>query len=195
MRGKRSRLVRLPTSACTTDRRRPCRFPTVTFDLIVSNLGLNNFDDRVGALRECRRVARRGGALAITTNLRGHMQEFYAVFERVLQTASDVEALGRLRDHIEHRATIPGVESLINANGFRVTRVVERMAEMRFASGTALFNHHFIKLGFLDGWKQVATTNQRATFEALRDELDRQAHALGELRLTIPMAYVEAVAV
>ena len=170
-------------------------FPDGAFDLIVSNLGLNNFDDRVGVLRECRRVARQGGALAITTNLRGHMQEFYAVFERVLQTASDVEALGRLREHIEHRATIPGVESLINASGFRVTRVIDRMAEMRFASGTALFNHHFIKLGFLDGWKQVATANQRATFEAMRDELDRQAQALGELRLTIPMAYVEAVAV
>jgi len=57
---------------------------------------------------------------------------------------------------------------------------------MRFANGTALFNHHFIKIGFLDGWKQVMPS--REGFAALRDRLD----AMGELRLTIPMAYVEA---
>src|SRR5436305_4423061 len=30
-------------------------FPDATFDLIVSNLGINNFDDRAAAMRECRR--------------------------------------------------------------------------------------------------------------------------------------------
>ena len=32
-------------------------FADATFDLIVSNLGVNNFDDRAAAIRECRRVA------------------------------------------------------------------------------------------------------------------------------------------
>jgi ubiquinone/menaquinone biosynthesis C-methylase UbiE len=49
------------------------------FDLIVSNLGLNNFDDRIGAVRECRRVAKKGAVLALTTNLQGHMQELYSI--------------------------------------------------------------------------------------------------------------------
>src|SRR5438445_5867160 len=44
-------------------------FPDSTFDLLVSNLGVNNFDDRGGAMRECRRVARPGAVLALTTNL------------------------------------------------------------------------------------------------------------------------------
>ncbi|HWS71693.1 MAG TPA: class I SAM-dependent methyltransferase, partial [Thermoanaerobaculia bacterium] len=46
-------------------------FDDASFDLIVSNLGLNNFDDRVAAVRECRRVARAGATLALTTNLQG----------------------------------------------------------------------------------------------------------------------------
>jgi arsenite methyltransferase len=170
-------------------------FANEAFDMIVSNLGLNNFDDRTGALKECRRVAKAGGVLAITTNLRGHMQEFYSAFERVLRAVSDEDGLARLRDHIDHRATIPGVESLLQANGFRVTRFVERSSRLRFASGTALFNHHFVKLGFLDGWRQVAVTNQRSTFQSLREELDRQSDEVGELSFTIPMAYIEAVAV
>src|SRR5437763_12047241 len=82
-------------------------FPDATFDLIVSNLGVNNFDDRAAAIRECRRVANPRATLALTTNLQGHIREFYEVFADVL--ADDDEASQRLREHIQHRATIASV--------------------------------------------------------------------------------------
>ncbi|MEA2571062.1 MAG: hypothetical protein QOI24_3063 [Acidobacteriota bacterium] len=162
-------------------------FADATFDLIVSNLGVNNFDDRAGAIRECRRVAKPGATLALTTNLQGHMQEFYEVFAYVL---GDDE---KLREHVEHRATIASVQRLLADGGFAVTRVVEKTGTMRFADGSALLNHHFIKLGFLDAWKQLAP--ERELFAKLRDALDATAREQGELRLTIPMAYLEARAV
>jgi len=168
-------------------------FADSTFDLIVSNLGVNNFDDREAAIRECRRVARDGATLALTTNLQGHMHEFYEVFERVLETEDD-EARDRLRAHVSHRATVPGVHELLENGGFTVTRVVERESVMRFADGTALLNHHFIKLGFLDGWKKVVPGRERIVFARLRDALNDLAARQGELRLTIPMAYIEASA-
>jgi len=164
----------------------PCA--DATFDLIVSNLGVNNFDDRAAAIRECRRVARVGATLALTTNLQGHMRELYTVFEAVLR--DDEESLQRLRAHIEHRATIASVRELLTSGGFTITRVVEREGVMRFANGTALLNHHFIKLGFLDAWKKIVPRDERDVFARLRDALDD----VGELRLTIPMAYVEAMA-
>lgn len=167
-------------------------FADASFDLIVSNLGVNNFEDRAAAIRECRRVARNGATLALTTNLQGHMHELYAVFADVLR--NDHESLARLRDHVEHRATIANVRELLQDGGFTVARVVEREGAMRFADGTALFNHYFIKLGFLDGWKKVVPGNERAVFERLRDALDDLAARNGELHLTIPMAYVEAIA-
>src|SRR5438270_1516310 len=163
-------------------------FPDATFDLIVSNLGVNNFDDRAAAIRECRRVAKPGATLALTTNLRGHMREFYEVFAGVIR--DDAEGSKRLRDHIEHRATIANVHDLLETGGFEIVRVVERESVMRFANGTALLNHYFIKLGFLDAWKKVVAGNERNVFARLRDALDEH----GELRLTIPMAYVEAIA-
>jgi ubiquinone/menaquinone biosynthesis C-methylase UbiE len=163
-------------------------FANATFDLIVSNLGVNNFDDRAAAFRECRRVAKPGATLALTTNLQGHMREFYDVFAEVVR--GDAEASKRLREHIEHRATVANVRELLASGGFEIVRVVERESVMRFANGTALLNHYFIKLGFLDGWKKVAAGNERDVFARLRDALDD----LGELRLTIPMAYVEATA-
>ncbi|HXH37916.1 MAG TPA: methyltransferase domain-containing protein [Thermoanaerobaculia bacterium] len=167
-------------------------FADATFDLIVSNLGVNNFEDRAAAIRECRRVARKGATLALTTNLQGHMRELYAVFEDVLR--DDAAALQRLRAHVEHRATVANVRELLESGGFTVTRVVEREGVMRFADGTALFNHHFIKLGFLDGWKNVAAGNEQAVFTRLRDRLNELATENGELRLTIPMAYIEGTA-
>jgi SAM-dependent methyltransferase len=163
-------------------------FLDATFDLIVSNLGVNNFDDRAGAIGECRRVARSGTTLALTTNVQGHMREFYEVFAEVLK--DDEESLARLRAHVAHRATIDDVRELLTSGGFRVTRVVEREERMRFASGTALFNHHFIKLGFLDAWKKIVPGREAEVFGRLRDALD----ARGELLLTIPMVYIEALA-
>lgn len=167
-------------------------FADATFDLIVSNLGVNNFDDRAAAIRECRRVAKPAATLALTTNLQGHMREFYAVFGEVLR--DDSEASKRLRDHVEHRATVANVRELLETGGFEVTRVVERESVMRFSNGTALLNHYFIKLGFLDAWKKVVAGNERGVFARLRDALDDLATRNGELRLTVPMAYVEATA-
>src|SRR3954468_7995663 len=128
-------------------------FPDATFDLIVSNLGVNNFDDRAAAIRECRRVAKIGARLALTTNLPGHMREFYEVLADVVR--DDAEASTRLREHIEHRASIDSIAQTLEAGGFEITRSVTQESFMRFADGTALLNHYFIKLGFLDAWKKV----------------------------------------
>ena len=68
-----------------------------TFDLIVSNLGVNNFDDRKAAIAECRRVAKPDATIALTTNLQGHMRELYDAFAEVLR--GDREATRRLREH------------------------------------------------------------------------------------------------
>lgn len=169
-------------------------FADASFDLIVSNLGVNNFEDPCGALRECRRVARTGAVIALTTNLQGHMHEFYAAFDEVLREVGDVAALDRLGAHLAHRATVPGVRELLEDGGFTIDRVVERQGRMRFASGTALLNHHFIKLGFLDGWKNVVPGDPRRIFSLLQKKLDDDARTQGALSLSIPMAYIEATA-
>jgi arsenite methyltransferase len=164
-------------------------FRSDAFDLVVSNLGVNNFDDAAGALRECRRVLKPGGRLGLSSNLVGHMRELYAAFERVLSAAGDLDALARLQRHVEHRATIAALRTSLEAAGFGVTAVHEREAVLRFANAGALFSHHFIRLGFRPAWEEIATPEALA---ALRAELDRVAVPAGELRLTVPLAYLEA---
>jgi hypothetical protein len=58
-------------------------------------------------------------------------------------------------------------------------RVVERTGQMRFANGTALFNHHFIKLGFLDAWKKTGARQGDRSVSAAAAPLERSAFTDG----------------
>ena len=149
-------------------------------DLVVSNLGINNFDNAAAVLTECHRVLRPGGRLLLSTNLVGHMAEFYAAFRDVL--GEDVEALDK---HIAHRATVDGTIDLLHQAGFTASVAATSEFKMRFADGTALLNHYFIRLGFLDGWLAIAGQ------EAL-DAVEHELNQRGEITLTIPAACFDA---
>jgi arsenite methyltransferase len=99
-----------------------------------------------------------------------------------------------LQGHVEHRASLPNVQELLESGDFAVRRVLECSARMRFANGTALLNHHFVKLAFLDAWKGVAAGSEQEVFPLLEEELSHYAQVRGELSLTIPMAYIESEA-
>jgi ubiquinone/menaquinone biosynthesis C-methylase UbiE len=169
-------------------------FPDGQFDLVVSNLGINNFSDPEAVLRECRRVSGQTARLVLTTNLQGHMEEFYAVFESTLFEMGLPNAITALQAHIRHRATVEGLAALFERAGFRLSEVREEKESMRFLDGSALLQHYFIRLGFLDGWTGVLPAEeQEQALSRLEANLNALSESRGELALTIPMAYVEAV--
>jgi arsenite methyltransferase len=162
-------------------------------DLIVSNLGLNNLEDPRAALQVCRRVARPGADLMLTTNLVGHMQEFYVVYRRVLEELGATERLPLLDRHIQHRATIESAAALLDSAGFDVIETATNVFYERFIDGSALLRHHFIRLAFVPGWKFVAPPDKiAATFELLERRLNESAEKRGELSLTVPVACLRA---
>ena len=168
-------------------------FRSGAFDLVVSNLGLNNFADAGAALRECRRVMAPGASLAFTTNLTGHLREFYAVFEAVLHERGDAAALERLRAHVAHRGSVESLTALLGDNGLRVIGTHAREITIRIADAGALFAHHFIRLGFVPAWEAIADEPARqAVFAALRGRLDTIVAAHGELRLSVPLVCIVA---
>lgn len=163
-------------------------YADASFDLVVSNLGLNNIRDADTAVAECRRVLKPGGRLALSTNLVGHMAEFYDGLEQVLAESGAEREVGALKRHIEGRASIPGVRALLERHGFRLSRVEEAVYALRYADGSALLNHWFTKLGFLDGWRSTVDPNRAAeVFRRLEAALPRP------LVLTVPFAYIEAL--
>jgi SAM-dependent methyltransferase len=153
------------------------KLPDESVDVVVSNLGINNFSNAAAVLAECHRVLRPGGRLLISTNLVGHMQEFYDVLR---ETLADHRALD---EHLAHRATVDGTLDLLTSAGFQAS-VTQTEFTWRFADGTALLNHYFIRLGFLDAWREVTED-----LTAVEHELNRR----GEVQLTIPAACFDAV--
>ncbi|HWB14282.1 MAG TPA: methyltransferase domain-containing protein [Pirellulales bacterium] len=166
--------------------------PDSSVDLIVSNLGINNFDRPEAALRSCLRVAKPGADLFLTTNLVGHMAEFYEVYRGVLVELGLHHRIAPLEEHIRHRATIDSLRSLLESAGFEFVEAITGTFKERFADGTALLEHRFVRLGFLSGWKSVAEDAVAATFAALEQRLNDVAAERGELSLTIPAACVHA---
>ncbi|HEY0069364.1 MAG TPA: methyltransferase domain-containing protein, partial [Chloroflexia bacterium] len=167
-------------------------FEDAAFDLVVSNLGINNFDNPPAVLSECYRVLKSGGRLALTTNVKGHWREFYEVFQAVLTETGNPQYLDRLAANEDHRGTRQSVSTLLEGAGFRITRVVEESFEMRFADGNALFNHTLTQLGFLDAWRNIVDpADEERVFGEIERRLNQIADEAGELRMTTPMLYIE----
>jgi len=163
-------------------------FRDAAFELIVVNLGVNNFDDADAVFAECRRVLEPGASLALTSNVTGHMRQLYDAFERVL--AGDAAALERLRANVAHRGSAASLAARLEAARFRIAATHTREVPMRYASGRALLEHHFVRFGFRPDWEVVA--GSREAIARLEIELDRNAASAGELRLTVPLVYIEA---
>ena len=167
--------------------------PEASIDLIVSNLGINNFDNANAVLQMCYRVAKPDARLVLTTNIVGHMQEFYEVYRASLIELDLTHQLDALDAHIHHRATLDTLTEMLQQTGFEVLDVVTDTFPMRFADGSSLLRHYFIRRAFLPAWKTVVPIDAiPSTFEKIEDKLNALASEDGQLALTIPMVYVEA---
>lgn len=164
------------------------------FNLIVSNLGVNNFDNPEATLHECHRVLKRMGKLCLTTNLKGHFREFYSSFESTLKELGMTELLPKLHLQEQHRGTDESVRELIENAGFSILKMVKDRFHMRFVDGSALLNHLLIIIGFLPGWRSILPEkDEKQVFAHLEKKLNEQAKWNGELKMTVPMLYVETV--
>ena len=167
-------------------------FQDDVFDVIVSNLGVNNFTDPYAVFAECFRVAKSRARLVLTTNTTGHMSEFYAVFREILLELQKPTYLERLQMDEAHRGTKDSLSDLLQGRGFRIVKIREDHFYLRYLDGTALFNHSLTQLGFLDGWRRVVDPeDEEHVFALLENKLNQMASAHGELCMTVPMLYLE----
>jgi ubiquinone/menaquinone biosynthesis C-methylase UbiE len=163
--------------------------PAACFDLIVSNNGLNNVADLPLALSVCARLARPRTQLVFTANLPGTMAGFYKVLGRALDEAGVADGQKRIEEHIRaRRRPVEELVALAKAAGFETYQVSQQAFRWRFASAEALFRHHFIRLGFLEAWRDLVPEEARAeVFRTVTERLDANA-----LQLDIPFACISA---
>lgn len=170
-------------------------FADNSFDLITCNLGINNFESPETVLAQCRRVLKKECIFAATSNLTGHMQEFYQVLRTTLQEQGLHSILAPLQDHIDHRGNKENITQLFHQAGFRIKLWHEETFNFRYVDATAFFNSYFVKACFLPAWRKlIPDQNLFAVFAEVEQRLNKIASTRGELTMTIPAVYFEAAA-
>lgn len=165
-----------------------------SFDVVVSNNGLNNVSDVERALAECFRVARPGAQLVATANLPATMHELYDMLRALLRERGRDAAVERLAAHIAaKRQPLQATLARVERAGFRGARVRSGSFRLRYADGQALLRHWFIRLAFLPAWTEVVDADQvEPVFSELQRRLDALAGAQGGLSLSVPFVCIEA---
>jgi hypothetical protein len=144
------------------------------------------------AIEEVSRTMKKGGQFVQSMNLNTTMLEFYEAMEEALDYLGLKQYLKEMKRQIyKFRKPLDEVVELLTNHGFKVTDVVHDKFQFQFVDGTAMFNHHFIQLGFMDGWKRIVPEDKRKmVFERIETVLNQRAKERGNCTLTIPFVVI-----
>jgi len=164
-------------------------------ELITSNNGINNVSDMDKALSECSRIIKRGGQFIQTMNLDKTMIEFYNQLENVLSEMKLYKEIELMYKHIKQkRPPLHDFLGLIQKHNFIVNDVVEDKFCYKFADATAMFNHYFIRLAFMESWiKLLPPDKVEQIFDTIERRLNDQAKEQGGIKLTIPFVLINTI--
>lgn len=166
-----------------------------SIDLITSNNGINNVKDIDMVLSECSRVIKRGGQFIQTMNTDLSMIEFYNELERVLLDFGMDKEIGLLHEHISaKRPSISGLLGRIEKHGFKIKDLEHDQFNYKFANGTAMLNHYFIRLAFMDSWIKILPSDSvEQIFDRIELSLNEQSKLFGGIKLSIPFVLINAI--
>jgi Methylase involved in ubiquinone/menaquinone biosynthesis len=164
-------------------------------DLIISNNGINNVSDIGQVIAECSRIIKPGGQFVMTMNLDKSMFEFYSELESVLKEYGMNKEVEAMYKHIaQKRPSVDFILDVLRKNGFITKDLEYDKFDYRFATGTAMLNHNFIRSVFVPSWINLVPADKlEDIFDAIETRLNQQAEKLGEVKLTIPFVIINAI--
>jgi ubiquinone/menaquinone biosynthesis C-methylase UbiE len=164
-------------------------------DLVVSNNGINNVSNIDTVFTECARIMKPGGQFVLTMNLDKSMFEFYSIFESVLSELHLEKEIAKMKQHIyEKRRPLDEIISMLHNHEFIIRELDHDQFNYLFADGTALLNHYFIRLAFMDAWiKLLPGESVGNVFTITEERLNEESALLGGIRLSIPFVTIDAV--
>jgi ubiquinone/menaquinone biosynthesis C-methylase UbiE len=164
-------------------------------DLIVSNNGINNVSDFHQVISECSRIIKPGGQFVQTMNLDKSMTEFYEQLEMVLSELGLIKEIELMRQHIySKRRPLDETTSIIQNHGFTIKDLVHDQFNYKFSDGSAMLNHYFIRLAFMDSWIKILPGNKlEQIFDTIELRLNEQAKNLSCIKLSIPFVLINAI--
>jgi len=165
-----------------------------SIDLITSNNGINNVNDIDKVLSECSRIIKSGGQFVQTMNLDKSMIEFYNQLEKVLLELKMNKEIEVMHQHIAHkRPPVDGYVDMLQKHGFIINDTAYDEFNYKFTDGTAMFNHYFIRVAFMDSWiKLLPPDKVEKIFDTIETRLNEQAKEQGGIKLSIPFVLINA---
>lgn len=150
-------------------------FAAETFDLVVCNCGLLDFNDRGQGVREMARAAKRGAEVRATLPLRGTFREFYDLYREVLQRFELHDSARRLDDYIAQTPTAEEAAALFWQAGLENVQIDRREVRLLFPSGREFFFHPLIEYCYLQSWKDLIPKPDmlQAVFWHIKNAIDR----------------------
>jgi len=164
-------------------------------DLITSNNGVNNVSDIDQVISECSRIIKQGGQFIQTMNLDLSMFEFYNQLERVLSELGMDSEIQLMHEHIsKKRPSVDWMVDRIQSHGFMIKDLIHDQFEYRFANGSAMLNHYFIRLAFMGSWINLVPADKLdQIFDTIESRLNEDAKNLGGVKLSIPFVVINAI--
>lgn len=165
-----------------------------SIDLITSNNGLNNVSDIEKSLQECFRILKKGGQFIQTFNMNQSMFEFYTTLETILAELHLYKEIDLMYIHIDKkRPAIDKYLRQIRKAGFTVKDVEQDQFNYYFTNGTAMLNHYFIRLAFMNSWIEFLPENRlNEIFDHIENKLNILAEQTDGIKLSIPFALINA---
>ena len=161
-------------------------------DLVTSNLGINNFEEKAKIYKEIKRILKRGGRLCITTNPIGTFEELFKLFNSILTEMNLEQELVLLSEYIQHRNSEQQIISEFIDSGFKFLKKKADSTNIRFVDADSLVNHSLIRIGFRESWEKMIRNEKKTEFfERLRIKINKTIELKGEFTMTIPMLYLE----
>lgn len=166
-----------------------------SIDLITSNNGLNNVSDLNQTLSECSRIMKNGGQFIQSMNMDKSMIEFYNIMEEVLNGFGLKSEIAAMKNHIyTMRKPLDQMIELVEQHGFSVKKVIKDQFNYTFADGSTMLQHYFIRLAFLDSWKNIVSENDRVeVFKNIENKMNRVAEDQGFFNLNVPFVVIDSV--
>jgi ubiquinone/menaquinone biosynthesis C-methylase UbiE len=166
-----------------------------SIDLITSNNGVNNVDDIEKVFSECARLMKSGGQFIQTMNTGKSMFEFYRQLENVFSDMGMFSEINAMHEHIKaKRPSVKTIIAMLQKHDFIVKDMEYEQFNYKFADATAMFNHYFIRLAFMESWKKLIPKDKmEEVFSLVELRMNRQAEQFGELKLSIPYVMINAI--
>jgi hypothetical protein len=100
-----------------------------------------------------------------------------------------------MKQHIyEKRRPLDEMISIIQNHGFIIKDLEHDQFNYKFSNGTAMLNHYFIRLAFMNSWIKILPKNElEQIFYTVETHLNEQAKMLGVIKLTIPFVLINAI--